>query len=253
MANRITKGKLLAGAIVAELQATPASIGTTELANDAVTNDKLANITRGSVKVGGASNAPTDLDAKTSGQILVGDGTDVVSVAVSGDATLAANGALTIANDAVTLAKMADIARGSIIVGGAANAPTALDANNSGQILVGDGTDLASVAVSGDVTLAANGAVTIANDAVTTVKINNDAVTAAKALTFVSTEQTGSGSEQSIAHGLGATPSIVIIAVTEHPGTPDTGAFDVAEGVHDGTNVLATVTLNVKYKVFAWA
>jgi hypothetical protein len=78
------------------------------LKDDGVTNAKLANIARGSVKVGGASNAPTDLDAKTSGQILVGDGTDVVSVAVSGDATLAANGALTLGADVVDGSNIAD-------------------------------------------------------------------------------------------------------------------------------------------------
>jgi hypothetical protein len=39
--------------------------------------------------------------AKTSGQILVGDGADIASVAVSGDATLASTGALTIAANAV--------------------------------------------------------------------------------------------------------------------------------------------------------
>lgn len=67
-------------------------------------------------------------------------------------------------DEIVTLAKMADLARGSIITGQtASNRPTALNAKTSGQILVGDGTDLVSVAVSGDVTLAANGAVTIAN------------------------------------------------------------------------------------------
>ena len=84
------------------------SVSTTKIIDDAVTNDKLANISRGSVKVGGASDAPTDLDAKTSGNILVGDGTDVVSVPVSGDATLSSAGALTIANSAVTTAKIDD-------------------------------------------------------------------------------------------------------------------------------------------------
>ena len=78
--------------------------GRLTLANDVVDNDKLANIARGSIKVGGAANAPTDLDAKTSGQILVGDGTDVVSVAVSGDIALAANGAMTIQANSVALA-----------------------------------------------------------------------------------------------------------------------------------------------------
>ena len=81
--------------------ATIDDVGAFTIANDAVTNTKLANIAQGSVKVGGGSNAPTDLDAKTSGQILVGDGTDIVSVAVSGDVTLASNGAVTIGNDKI--------------------------------------------------------------------------------------------------------------------------------------------------------
>jgi hypothetical protein len=86
------------------------SISTAKVLDDAITNAKLANMTRGTVKVGGAANAPTDLDAKTSGRILVGDGTDLASVAVSGDATLASTGALTIANSAVSTAKIADAA-----------------------------------------------------------------------------------------------------------------------------------------------
>lgn len=84
------------------------AVSTAKVADDAITNAKLANITRGSIKVGGASDAPTDLDAKTSGQILVGDGTDVVSVAVSGDATLSSAGSLTILNDKITTAKILD-------------------------------------------------------------------------------------------------------------------------------------------------
>ena len=68
---------------------------------------------------------------------------------------------------AVTLAKMNDLAEGSILVGGAANAVTAVVAKTSGQILVGDGTDLNSVAVSGDVTLSSAGAVAIAAGKVT--------------------------------------------------------------------------------------
>jgi len=77
------------------------SIDTVHIADDQVTNDKLANISRGYIKVGGASDAPTDLNAKTSGQILIGDGTDLKSVAVSGDVTIAATGAVTIAALAV--------------------------------------------------------------------------------------------------------------------------------------------------------
>jgi hypothetical protein len=52
--------------------------------------------------------------------------------------------------------------RGSVMIGASGNVGAAVDAKASGKILVGDGTDLLSVAVSGDVSLAANGAVTIA-------------------------------------------------------------------------------------------
>ena len=55
----------------------------------------------GSILVSDGANSLTALDAKTSGRILVGNGTTLVSVAVSGDATLAASGALTIADGAV--------------------------------------------------------------------------------------------------------------------------------------------------------
>ena len=61
----------------------------------------LDGLARGSIKVGDGSGAAAITDIKTSGQILVGNGTTAVSVAVSGDATLAANGALTIAADSV--------------------------------------------------------------------------------------------------------------------------------------------------------
>jgi hypothetical protein len=113
-------------------------------------------------------DASSVLGTLADGKILVGNGDNVaVDVTMSGDATLANTGAITIANEAVTLAKMADLARGSIITGQTANnRPTALDAKTSGRILVGDGTDLASVAVSGDATLAANGTLTIAAGAV---------------------------------------------------------------------------------------
>lgn len=88
---------------------------------------------------------------------------------------------------------------------------------------------------------------------ITTESIRDEAVTFPKAAVFVSSEQTGTGSSQNVAHGLGVTPSAVLVAVTEHPGTPDTGAFDVAEGTHDETNVVVTVTTDVKFKVLAWA
>ena len=84
-----------------------ASIGTAALADDAITNDKLNSITRGSIKVGGASDAPIDLNAKTNGYILIGDGTDLNSVAVSGDITIDNTGVTTIGAGKVTNAMLA--------------------------------------------------------------------------------------------------------------------------------------------------
>ena len=52
--------------------------------------------------------------------------------------------------------------------------------NTSGHIMVADGTNFNPVAVSGDVSIAANGAVTIANTAVETAMIAADAITEAK-------------------------------------------------------------------------
>lgn len=149
-------------------------VDTADIMDDAVTNDKLASITRGYVKVGGVGDAPTDLNAKTSGQILVGDGTDLKSVAMSGDATIIASGAITIANDAVDNNKLANITRGYIKVGGAGNAPTDLDAKTSGYILIGDGTDLKSVPVSGDITIDSTGLVTVVSDGLWEVGSGND-------------------------------------------------------------------------------
>ena len=52
----------------------------------------------------------------TSGNILVGNGSNVAtSVTMSGDARIVAGGALTIQNSAVTLAKQADVATGTIM------------------------------------------------------------------------------------------------------------------------------------------
>lgn len=81
--------------------------GVTAIGADKVLNTMLANIARGSVKVGGASNAPTDLDAKTDAQILIGDGADVNSVEVTGDVTIDNAGITAIGAGKVGIAEMA--------------------------------------------------------------------------------------------------------------------------------------------------
>jgi len=179
----ITAAKIADGTVVAA-----------EIADDAVTNAKLANITRGSIKVGGALDAPTDLDAKTDGQILVGDGTDINSVAVSGDVTLANNGAVTIAADAVTYAKIQNVSATNRILGrdssGAGVIEEITPANVRTMINVEDGAtadqtqaDINGLAITEVGTISSgvwNGTAIasayIAGDAITGAKIADDAV-----------------------------------------------------------------------------
>jgi len=135
--------------------------GRLTIENDTIDNDKLANMTRGTIKVGGGSNAPTDLDAKTSGQILVGDGTDIASVAVSGDISLASNGAVTIAANAVEGSMLNSNVAGT----GLTYAGSNLDVDLSGEsaVTIGAGTSEVTVGdnltVAGDLTV--NGSQTI--------------------------------------------------------------------------------------------
>ena len=140
----------------------------TSLANKPTLFDgDYANLTNTPTLFDGDYTSLTNNPELDDGKIYMGDSNNKsAQITVSGDVTLANTGAVTIADDAVTTAKLANIAQGSILVGGALDAPTVYDAKTEGQILVGDGTDIASVAVSGDVTLAKTGAVTIADDAV---------------------------------------------------------------------------------------
>ena len=76
-----------------------------------------------------------------------------------------------------------------------------------------------------------------------------------KALDFYApAEQTGSGSEQDLAHGLvdadfvARLPTFIFAAVTDgNSGT----AGGIVEGTHDATNLKFTVPTGIKYKVFA--
>jgi hypothetical protein len=63
---------------------------------------------------------------------------------------------------------------------------------------------------------------------------------------FLSSEQTGNGSAQSVAHGLKHTPQVVKIIVTDESASD----FVITEGTHTATNVVVTVTSGVKYKVY---
>lgn len=77
-------------------------------ANKAVYELMSKATTVGFIPIVSGAGAYTMLQGKTSGYLLIGNGTTVVSVAVSGDITIAANGAVTIGADKVTVAMIAD-------------------------------------------------------------------------------------------------------------------------------------------------
>lgn len=102
----------------------------------------------------------------------------------SGDVTSSGDGATTIANEAVTLAKMADLAEDRIIgrISAGAGVPESLQASDVRTMInVADGANAYTHPNhSGDVTSVADGATTIASNAVTTAKILDANVTLAK-------------------------------------------------------------------------
>jgi len=70
-------------------------------------NNQNQDLAVGSLVIGDGAGAPSALDAKGDGKIVVGNGTTATSVAVSGDITLANTGAVAIAAGAVNTAKLA--------------------------------------------------------------------------------------------------------------------------------------------------
>ena len=116
----------------------------------------------GGTTLGGLTDTGTI--AYTAGSIIVGDGDSYEEVAISGDATLAANGALTISANAIETGMIAaDAVRTADIQDGAVTAAK-VEGLAAGQFLVGvDGTaaNNAKVIMSGDATLSASGVLTI--------------------------------------------------------------------------------------------
>jgi hypothetical protein len=147
--------------------------GVTTIGADKVANSMLENMTRGTVKVGGVANAPTDLPAKAEAQLLIGDAVDLKSVEVTGDVTITKTGVTAIGAGKVANAQLEDIAQGSIKVGGALDAPTDLDAKGDAKLLLGDATDLNSVSMTGDVTIDNLGETTIGADKVANTMLEN--------------------------------------------------------------------------------
>ncbi len=143
------------------------AVGTTEIANDAVTFAKIQNIASGTILARETAGSG-DVEQLSPDATLIFNGTgNIGRAALTGDVTAAAgSNALAIANNAVTDAKLRDSAALSVI-GRSANSagdPADIAAANDGEVLRRSGTAL------GFGTVATAG---IANDAVTYAKIQN--------------------------------------------------------------------------------
>ena len=110
------------------------------------------------------SDIVTDLNLLATSAIVEDLNLLATSSVIADMATLAGSGA----NPNITSVTTS----GDIVIGGLLKMPDV----TSGKILVGDGTSYQEVAVSGDVTIASSGAVTIASDAVEQSMIADDAV-----------------------------------------------------------------------------
>lgn len=212
--DAITNAKIADDA-VDSAQLADGAVVTAALGADAVTNAKIADDAVGAEHIDFLSGV---VDG-TAGELLIGNGSSAFAqVAISGDATLGSDGALTIANSAVETAMLNDASVTTIKIAdanvtaakiGASAVETAkindlavttakiaddnvtpskvsyvndaLSAATSGHFLVTDGTNgFTNVAMSGDATLASTGAITIANSAVETSMIADANVTNAK-------------------------------------------------------------------------
>lgn len=97
-----TTGFIAAGQLATD------SVTTNKIADNAVTYAKIQDFAaRGYLLRGGAAGAPEGFNAVTSGQLVMGNGTDVTSVAMSGDVTINGSGVTTIGAGKVTASMLA--------------------------------------------------------------------------------------------------------------------------------------------------
>ena len=145
-----------------------ANVTTAKIADDAVTLDKMAGLARGSLIVGNASGNPSALVVGSANTILKCDGTDAAyGQVVNADVSASA---------AIEFSKMENLDQGSILLGNGSNKAAALDAKGNGKLLIGNGTTVTSVAMSGDINIDNAGLTTIQADAVHASMMHDDCI-----------------------------------------------------------------------------
>jgi len=228
---------------------------------------KMALLTEGNLLLGDASNVAVVTDFSTDTQIGVGDGTTFASVAMSGDATLANTGALTIAalavdngkvsaSAAIAYSKLAALTEGNILLGDNSNVAVVTDFSTDTQIGVGNGTTFASVAMSGDATLANTGALTIAALAIDNSKVATAAAIAWTKMAALTEGNLLLGDNSNVAVvtdfstdtqiGVGNGTTFASVAMSGDATLANTGALTVAALAIDNGKLAALAVDNAK-------
>ena len=109
------------------------TVATAMIADNAVSLAKMSGLARGKIISGDSSGDPVALAAGGANTVLQSDGTDITYNTVA---------TAMIADNAVSLAKMAGLARGKIISGDSSGDPVALAAGGANTVLQSDGTDI---------------------------------------------------------------------------------------------------------------
>ena len=120
-------------------------------------------------------------EARLSGSLIQEGGVTAENSVLSGSSMTLPDGGLSLNGAAITataaeLNVLDGLAQGNILIGDGAGAAATLGAGGDGKILIGNGTTLTSVAVSGDVTINNAGAATIAAAAVEHGMLNDNII-----------------------------------------------------------------------------
>ncbi|MBI4159969.1 hypothetical protein HY504_02285 [Candidatus Wolfebacteria bacterium] len=185
--------------------ATISNTGVLTIASAAVTGSKIASSTITANK----------LATSTAADIIVVNSANVPAfVALSGDATISNAGVLTIANNAITSAKIADAAILSADIATSTIALSRLATSTAADVIVVNSSNAAAyVALSGDATISNTGVITIANSAITDAKVSSTAAIAGTKISpnFGSQNVTTTGT---LALGTSGTPIVRHLSAT---------------------------------------
>ena len=136
----ITKGKTFSSGDTVTAADLNSLLDDAVINNNAITNSKIADGAVDNLAVSGTAEIDfSKLASLSTGQVLAGNEGTPTATTLSGDVTIAADGAVTVADNAITPAKMEYGTQGDVLVYGASGAPERLGYGTDGQVLTTGG------------------------------------------------------------------------------------------------------------------